>query len=172
MCVCVYMCVCMCVYIYVYVCAYMYVCVCVCVCTYILLQWSLPKNTKSYGLYRTNPGNHIPQNSSCTVTYLPSLKLFQLDEQDMQDTAGEVRTNSSVTFFCGPLLTDEQMLHVWLELIYNRSVRTQDVVPRTYRMQWTIETNDVGESEKSVLTVRHDIYIYIYMCVCVCVCND
>ena len=33
-------------------------------------------------------------------------------------------------------------------------------------MQWTIERNEEGESEKSVLTARHDddnIYIYIYI---------
>ena len=35
-------------------------------------------------------GNNV---SSCTATYHPSQKLFKLDEPDMRDTAGEVRTN-------------------------------------------------------------------------------
>ena len=35
-----------------------------------------------------------PKNSSCTVTYHPSQKLSKLDEPDMGDTAGKVRTNS------------------------------------------------------------------------------
>ena len=39
------------------------------------------------------PGSNIPWNNSCTVTYFPSLKLFKLGEQDIQDTAGEARTS-------------------------------------------------------------------------------
>ena len=56
---------------------------------------------------------------------LPISKTIQKDEQDMQDTAGEVRTNS---FSNGPLQTDVQVLDHQLELIYNSSVRTQYVV--------------------------------------------
>ena len=56
---------------------------------------SLMAITKEYyELYWTNPGSHIPQNSSCTATYLQSLKPYKLDEQNMQDTAREVRTNT------------------------------------------------------------------------------
>ena len=32
--------------------------------------------------------------TNCTATYLPSRKLWKLDEPDMQDTAGEARTSS------------------------------------------------------------------------------
>ena len=46
----------------------------------------------------------------------------------MQDTAGEVRTHSSGTFTYEPLLTDGQVLDDQLELIYNSSVQTQDIV--------------------------------------------
>ena len=46
----------------------------------------------------------------------------------MRDAAGEVRTNSQTTFSNGPLHTDEQVLDDQLELIYNSSVRTQNVV--------------------------------------------
>ena len=34
-----------------------------------------------------------PQSSNCTAPYHPSRKLSKLDEPDMGDTAGEVRTN-------------------------------------------------------------------------------
>ena len=45
-------------------------------------------------LYWTSPGSSIPQNSSSTGANHPSRKPSKLDEQDMWDTAGEVRTNS------------------------------------------------------------------------------
>ena len=38
--------------------------------------------------------NKSPQNTSCTATYHPSQKVSKLNEPDMQDTTGEVRTNS------------------------------------------------------------------------------
>ena len=45
--------------------------------------------------YWTSPGGPPPpQNSSYMATYHPSQKLSKLDEPDMRDTAGEVRTNS------------------------------------------------------------------------------
>ena len=44
-----------------------------------------------YEPYWINPGSSIPQNGSYTVTYFPSLKPFNSDKQDMQDTAGEVK---------------------------------------------------------------------------------
>ena len=53
---------------------------------------------------------------------LPSLKPSKLDEQGMQDAAGEA------TFSYGLLHTNEKVLDDQLELIYNSSVRTQDVV--------------------------------------------
>ena len=37
---------------------------------------------------------NIPQNSSCTATYHPSRRPSKIDEKDMQDTAGGLRTNS------------------------------------------------------------------------------
>ena len=47
-----------------------------------------------FELYSTNPEGNIPENSSCTATYLPSRKPSKLDEPVMRDTAGEVRMNS------------------------------------------------------------------------------
>ena len=59
------------------------------------------------------------------ATYLPSLKLSKYDEQDMQDTAREVRMNSQATF---SLHMDVKVLDNQLEPMYNSSIRTKDVV--------------------------------------------
>ena len=42
----------------------------------------------------TSPGSNTPQDTNCTATCPLSRKLFKLEEPDMQDTAGEVGTNS------------------------------------------------------------------------------
>ena len=47
-----------------------------------------------YELYWTNPGGNTPQNSSDTATNNPFRKPSKLYEQNMRDTAGEVRMNS------------------------------------------------------------------------------
>ena len=104
-----------------------------------------------YELYWTNPGGNTPENRSCTATYHPSRKPSKLDEQNMWDTAGEVRTN-----FCGPLHTDEQRLGDKLEPIYNSSVLIQDIAWKTCWEQWTIETSGEGGFGKSVPAARHD----------------
>ena len=46
----------------------------------------------------------------------------------MQDIAGEVRTNSLVMFSFGQLNVDMQVLANQLELIYNSSLQTEDIV--------------------------------------------
>ena len=48
----------------------------------------------------------------------------------MKDIAGEVRVNSKVMFSYGPLHTDVQVFDGQLELIYNNSAWTQNVVKR------------------------------------------
>ena len=40
------------------------------------------------------PGGNTPQSTNYTATCFPSQKLSKLDEQDMQDTAGEAGTSS------------------------------------------------------------------------------
>ena len=45
-------------------------------------------------LLRLSPGGSTPQSSSCTATDHPSQNLSKLDEPDIEDTAGEVGTNS------------------------------------------------------------------------------
>ena len=49
-----------------------------------------------------------PPSSWCTATYHPSGKLYKLDESDMRDTVGEVRTKSEAIYSCGSLHMDEQ----------------------------------------------------------------
>ena len=97
-----------------------------------------------------------PQNSSCMTTYHLSQKLSTLDEPDMWDTAGEVRTNSWAIYSCGPLHMDEQKQDDQLEPIYNSSVPIQDIALKTSLERWTIETSGERGSGGSVLAARHD----------------
>ena len=53
--------------------------------------WQLHKNA---ACNPTSPGSSTPQDTNCTATCPLSRKLFKLDEQDMQDTAGEAEMNS------------------------------------------------------------------------------
>ena len=66
-----------------------------------------PMNTvygeKAWRQLRKNAAN-------CTVINHLSRKPSKLDEQNMQDTAREVKTNSSVMNSCGPLHMDAQSL--------------------------------------------------------------
>ena len=48
-----------------------------------------------------------------------------------------------------PLYMDAQLLDDQLEIIYKRSVGTQDVAWKTFRKRWMIETVDERESRKS-----------------------
>ena len=101
--------------------------------------------------YWISHGGSTPQRSGCTATYHPSRKLSKLDKPDMRDTAGEVGTNSKVTYTCGPLHMDDQA-----EPTYNRSVPIQDVALKTDRKRLTIEKGGGRESARSVLMARHD----------------
>ena len=119
-----------------------------------------------YDQYKTNPGSNIPQNSNSTATNHPSRRPSKLDEQDIQYTAGGARKNSKATFSNGPLHTDAQVKDNQLELIYNSSVRTQDVAWKTCQKRWIIDTDGKRELGKSVWAIWHDnddIYIYIYI---------
>ena len=53
------------------------------------------------------------------------------------------------------------------EFIYISSVRTQDVVWKTFRKRWMIRIDGELESEKSVLSVRLDDDMHTRVCVCV-----
>ena len=114
--------------------------------------------------YWTSPGDSTPQNSYCTATYHLSRKLSKLDEADMRDTAGEIRTSSYLMYSCGSLHRDEERQEVKHEPTYCNSVQIMDVARKTSQKQWTIGRGGERVSEISVLIARYDddIYIYIY----------
>ena len=89
------------------------------------------------------------------ATYHPSQKLSTLDEPDMRDTAGEVGTNSLVTYSCGPPHMDKQRQDDQLEPIYNSSVPIQDGALKTYLERWMIETGGKRGSGRSMLVAWH-----------------
>ena len=90
------------------------------------------------------------------ATYYSSRKLSKLDEPDMRETAGEVRTNSWVMYSCGPLHMDEQRQDDQLETTYNSSVPVQDVSLKTCWKQWTIKKGVGRRSGRSAMAARHD----------------
>ena len=98
--------------------------------------------------YWTSPGSSTLQSSSCTATYHPSRKLSKLDELDMRDTAGEVRTNSEGMYCGGRLHMDERRQDDQPESLHNSFVPIQDVAWKTSRKRWTIE--------KGWLAAQHD----------------
>ena len=49
---------------------------------------------KAWQQQHKNAASNTPQSTSCTATDHPSRKLSELDEPDMQDTAGEAETSS------------------------------------------------------------------------------
>ena len=68
----------------------------------------------------------------------------------MQDTAGEVGTNSEVTYSSGFLHLDEQRQDDQREHIYNISVPIQDIALKTSWEQWMIEMSEERGSGRSV----------------------
>ena len=104
----------------------------------------------------TSPGGNTPQSTNYMATYLPSRKLPKLDEPDMQDTAGEAVTSSSVMLSYGTPHMAEQKQDDQLEHTYRTSVRIRDVALRTYQKRWSIERSCERGSGISVLTVRQD----------------
>ena len=97
-----------------------------------------------YELCWKNPRNNIPQNSNCAATYRPSKKPSKLNEQDMRDTAGEVKTNSLA-------MSSSGQLHASTSARFRR-----DVIWKTCRERWTIETNGERELGKSVQVAWKD----------------
>ena len=87
------------------------------------------------------------------ATYHSSQKLSKFDEPD---TAGEVGTNSQVTYSGGPFRMDKQRQDDHLEPTYNSSVPIHKLALKTYWKWWTIEKGGRRGSGRSVLMVRHD----------------
>ena len=114
-------------------------------------------------IYWTSPGGNTQQNNSCTATYHPSWKLSKLDEPNMWDTAGEVRTNTEVIYSCGPLHMDKQRQDNQLEPIYNSSVLIQYIAWKTSREWWTIEMGGCERvKEIRVGSTRERFYIIYF----------
>ena len=86
----------------------------------------------------------------------PIRKLSKLDEPDIQDTAGEVRTSSKVMYSYGLLNMAVQMQGGQFEPTYSRSVRIRGVALVTYQKQWTMGSGGERGSGISVLMVRQD----------------
>ena len=63
--------------------------------------------------------------------HYPSRKLSKLNEQDMQDIAGLVRTNLLATYTCWPLHMDEQRQDDQQEPKYNTSAPIEDIDLKT-----------------------------------------
>ena len=74
----------------------------------------------------------------------------------MQDTPGDVRTNSLDTHSRGSLQMDKQRQIDQLEPIYNNSVQIQDIAFENSREQWTIEKGGKRSSRRSMLAARHE----------------
>ena len=90
------------------------------------------------------------------ATCLVSLKLFKLDEPEMQDTAEEAGTNSLVMYSYGPPHMAVQKQDDQHEHTFSKYVRIQDVVQKTCRRRWTIGKSYDRGSGISVLPARHD----------------
>ena len=74
----------------------------------------------------------------------------------MQNSAGDVRTNSLVMYSSGPLHMDEQRQDDLLEPIYSSSVPIQDVTLKTYRKRYMIWKSGERASGGSVLAAQLD----------------
>ena len=112
--------------------------------------------TRMLEQYWTSPGDNTPQGTNYTATYLPSRKLSKLDEPDMQDTAGEARTSSSVMYSYGPSHMAKQKQDDQLEHTYSSYVRIRDVALKNCQRRWMIGRSGERGSGISVLAARHD----------------
>ena len=82
--------------------------------------------------------------------------MVQIDEPDMQDTAGEARRSSLVMYSYGTPHMAEQKQDDQLEHSYSSYVRIRDVALKTCPRRWTIGRSGEKGSGISVLAARHD----------------
>ena len=100
--------------------------------------------------YWTSPGDNTPQDTNYTATCLPSRKISKLDEPDMQDTAGEARTNSSVMYSYGPP-------HMAKQTYIQQLCEDTGCNPvKTCQKRWMIGRSGERGSGISVLAAWHD----------------
>ena len=119
----------------------------------------------------TSPGGNTPQSTNYTATCLPSRKLSKLDKPDMQDTAGEAETSSSVIYSYGPPHMAEQKQDDQLEHTYSSSVRIRDVALKTCqndKEKWWERVRNIRANDTTwwwwwwYIYIHTYIYIYIY----------
>ena len=128
-------------------------------CTTLTLTKRLEKKVDSnrcWEQYWASPGGNTPQVTNYTATFLPSWKLYKLDEPDTQETAGEARTNYSVMYSYGSPHMAKQNQDDQLEHTYSSSVWIQDVALKTCQNRWMIGRSGERGSGISLLAVRHD----------------
>ena len=113
------------------------------------------KEYKTWEQYWTSPGVNT-QDTNYTATCLPSRKLYKLDEQDTQGTAGEARMNSSVMYSYGPPHMAKQKQDDQLEHTYSSYVRIRDITLKTCQRRWMIGRSGERGSGISVLAARLD----------------
>ena len=87
---------------------------------------------------------------------LPPITKTKLDEPDMQDTAGEARTSSSVMYSYGPPHMAGQKQDDQLEPTYSSWVRIRDIALKTCQTRWTIGRSGEREPGICVLVARQD----------------
>ena len=90
------------------------------------------------------------------ATFLPSRKVYKLDEPDTQDTAEEARTSSLVMYSCGPPHMAKKKQNDQLEHIYSSYVRIRDVSRKTSQKRWMIGRSGERGSGISVLAARYN----------------
>ena len=81
--------------------------------------------------YWTSPGGKTSQSTNYTATYLPSRKLFKLDEPDIKGTAGDAGTSSEVMYSYGPprmakQKQDDQLEQTYKNIIYMAAIKEED----------------------------------------------
>ena len=141
------------VYVCVYVCECLFViswisCVCVCVFVFCVFLTLWVCDTFRIVFNLQIPLIFVHNLSS-------SLKSHYSYEPDTQDTAGEARTSSWVTYSYEPSHM-EQNLDDQLEHTYSSYERIWDVALKTYQRRWKIGRSGERGSGISVLTARHD----------------
>ena len=106
---------------------------------------------------QTNPGSNNPQNNSCSATYFPSQKLSQTCGAVLGKQGRTPKWHSLID-----LSPDVQVLADQRELIYIKSVQTQDVVWMTCREWWMTGTKGEKEPGKFVLSgwLNYEDYFY------------
>ena len=94
-----------------------------------------------------NPGSSTPQNNSCTVTYLPSLK----PSKNKTLRKKFEHLSRYYALFQKMSLVNDQLEHT-----YSSYVRIRDVALKTCQRRWMIGRSGERGSGISVLAARHD----------------